>query len=422
MLEKLRNSRFFRGVVTLASASAGGQLIMLAAMPFLTRLYTPEDFGVFAVFSALMGVLLVISSLRYELAIPLPKSQRTASRMLFIALGINLAIAVVTFGLVAILRFRIADWTETPLLASLLWLLPIAIVTGGTYKALNYWAVRNKDFQKIAVTKITQSSSNVIAQIIGGLVGIGAVGLIGGQVIGQSAGITRLWKGLSLKKLRLEASKTHSIALFSRYRNFPKYDAPAAAVNAVSSQLPNVAMALVFGPVAAGLFYLADKILAVPMSLVSQAVAQVMMGQVKEDVSSGNLFNRVKVTLMPLTFVCILVSVITILFAEPLFGFFFGEEWAVAGVYARWIVVGLSVQFLYGPLSVVLIATEYQHANLILHSFILVLKLLAMYAAYLYESQVFAVQLLSIALFIGYGVGVLVVVFRAKKLSGAVNA
>lgn len=224
-----------------------------------------------------------------------------------------------------------------------------------------------------------------------------------------------------MKKLRLECSKTHSLALFSRYRNFAKYDAPAASVNALSSQLPNMAMALVFGPVAAGLFYLADKILAVPMSLVSQAVAQVMMGQVKEDVSSGSLFNRVKITLITLTFVAILVSLVTILSAEPLFGFFFGEKWVVAGEYARWIVVGLSIQFLYGPLSVVLVATEYQHVNLMLHSFILVLKFLAIYTAYLYQSQIVAVQLLSVALFIGYGVGVLIVVFRAKKLSGAVN-
>lgn len=422
MLGKLKKNRFFRAVVTLASASAGGQLIMLAAMPFLTRLYTPEAFGVFAVFSALMGVVLVISSLRYELAIPLPLNHRTASRLLLIALAINLVVALITLCLVAVFRFRIAEWTETPLLASFLWVLPVAIVTGGTYKALNYWAIRRKDYQKIATTKLTQSSSNVVAQILGGLAGIGAIGLILGQVIGQSAGITRLWKGLSFKKMRLEASTTHSIALLSRYRNFPKYDAPAAAVNAVSAQLPNVAMALIFGPVVAGLFYLADRILAVPMSLISQAVSQVMMGQAKGDISSGNLYGRVIQTLMAFLFIGAFVSIVTIALAESVFGFIFGQEWQSAGIFAAWLVIGLSIQFAYTPLSVVLVVTEYQHANLMVHSFILTLKILAMYIAHMMGSQMLAVQLLSLSLFLGYGVGIIVVLLRARKISGFVNA
>lgn|SRR5690554_448727 len=422
MLGTLKKKRFFRAVITLASASAGGQLIILAAMPFLTRLYTPEAFGVFAVFSALMGVLLVISSLRYELAIPLPHSQRTASRLLLIALAINLVVALVALAVVALLRFRIAEWTETPLLASFLWLLPVAIVTGGTYKALNFWAIRNKDYQKIAVTKLTQSISNVITQILGGLAGIGAIGLIVGQIIGQSAGIARLWKGLSLQKLRLEASKTHSIALVSRYRNFPKYDTPAAAVNAVSAQLPNVAMAIIFGPITAGLFYLADRILAVPMSLVSQAVAQVFLGQAKEDISTGNLFTRVKRTLVILFLVGALISVATISMAEAVFGVFFGDEWQEAGVFASWLVLGLVVQMAYSPLSMVLVVTEYQFANLLVHSFILFFKVSAMYFSYALGSHMIAVQLLSLSLALGYGAGIFVILFRARDVSGVVHA
>src|SRR5690554_3486904 len=116
MSGKLKSHRFFRAVVTLASASAGGQLIMLAAIPFLTRLYTPEDFGVFAVFSALMSVVLVISSLRYELAIPLPQSQKSASRLLVIALAINLVVALMALCIVALFRSKIAEWAETPAL------------------------------------------------------------------------------------------------------------------------------------------------------------------------------------------------------------------------------------------------------------------------------------------------------------------
>jgi len=394
---------------------------MLAAMPFLTRLYTPEAFGVFAVFSALMGVVLVISSLRYELAIPLPHSQRTASRLLLIALSINLAVALVALAVVALLRFRIAEWTETPLLASFLWLLPVAIVTGGTYKALNFWAIRNKDYQKIAITKLTQSGSNVIAQILGGLAGIGAIGLIVGQVIGQSAGITRLWKGLNIRKLRLEASTAHSIALLSRYHKFPKYDAPAAAVNAISAQLPNVAMAVIFGPLAAGLFYLADRMLAVPVGIISQAVSQVIFGHAKGDISSGYLYKRVCGLAAILTIMGVCLSALTFLFAKPAFQLLFGHDWSLSGVYSSWLVFGLSVQFVYSPLSIVLIATENQGANFFIHSLILGLKILVFTLSAVLGDQLIAVQLLSLSLVFGYGVGIFWILYLARKFSLPIN-
>lgn len=416
MLEKIKKQRFIRGIVTLASASVLGQLIMLAAMPFLTRLYTPQDFGVFAVFSALMGVVLVISSWRYELAIPLPHSHKSASRLLLLALVTNILSALASVIVVSIFRFEIAEWTDTPLLASFLWLLPVAVLTGGTYKALNYWSIRNKDYRKIAATKITQSSANVVAQTLGGLIGVGAIGLIIGQIIGQSAGITRLWKGLSFRKMRGEASKKHSLALLLRYRNFPKYDAPAATLNASSAQLPNVAMAFMFGPAAAGMYYLADRVLAVPMNIVSQAIGQVLFSQARDDIADGYLFKRAIGIFLTLLLFVIILCVLVFIFAEPLFALVFGEKWRVSGVFAGWLIIGLSVQFLYSPLSTILMATNGQAANLFINSIILLLKCLALYLAMVSENQLYAVKLIAVSLVIGYGLGVFIIIRRMYKM------
>jgi O-antigen/teichoic acid export membrane protein len=415
MSGKLKSHRFFRAVVTLASASAGGQLIMLAAIPFLTRLYTPEDFGVFAVFSALMSVVLVISSLRYELAIPLPQSQKSASRLLVIALAINLVVALMALCIVALFRSKIAEWAETPALETFLWLLPLAIITGGTYKALNFWAIRNKGYQKIAITKLTQSISNVLAQMLGGVSGVGGIGLILGQVIGQSVGITRLSKGLSIRNLRLDTSRKHSIALLARYRKFPKYDVPAAGVNALSAQLSNVAMAVVFGPVAAGLFYLADRILAVPMSVISQSISQVFLGQAKEDIASGQFYKRVRNVSIYLTAIASVVSILTMVLAAPVFQFLFGESWHASGLFASWLVWGLSMQFIYSPLSMVLVATERQGVNFLIHCLILSLKILVFIVSGLVGDQLVAVKLLSLSLVLGYGFGLFVVIRSARN-------
>ena len=62
---------FGRSVVTLASGTAMAQLLLALAMPVLTRLYTPTDYGSLAVYASTLTVLLVLASLRYEVAIPL---------------------------------------------------------------------------------------------------------------------------------------------------------------------------------------------------------------------------------------------------------------------------------------------------------------------------------------------------------------
>lgn len=390
---------------------------MLAAMPLLTRLYSPDAFGVFSVFASVMGVVLVVSSLRYELAIPLPGTRRSALQLLLIALTVNLCVALVAGAVVAVFRFEIAGLVDTPLLATYLWLLPVAILSGGTFKALNYWAIRNKDYRKIASTKLTQAFSNVVAQILGGVAGAGSLGLIIGQILGQSAGITRLSKGLSLNELREGYSKVRSRGLLARYKNFPRFDAPAAAVNVLSAQLPNVAMALLFGPAAAGLYYLADRVLAVPMSIIGQAVGQVLFGQAREDMASGALFKRVLGLLLALFVLASVICLAVSLIAEPVFVFVFGEAWRDAGIFSSWLILGLSVQFLYSPLSTVLMATNGQVVNLFIHTVLLILKILALYAAQIFESQLVAVQLISGAMFLGYGVGILIIVYRAHGYS-----
>ena len=422
VLGRLKTSRFFRAIVTLTSANAFGQLIMLAAMPFLTRLYTPDAFGVLAVFASVMGVVLVVSSLRYELAIPLPASDRNSTQIVLMALIINLMAVLVVSVFVVFFRHDVARWTQTPLMASYLWLLPLAILSGGTYKVLNYWAIRHRDYRKIAITKLTQSVSNVSAQILGGLLGLGALGLILGQIVGQSVGISRLAKGIRFKGLFTASSGKRTRVLMSRYSKFAKYDTPAAAVNAASSQLPNIAMALIFGPGAAGLYFLADRILAVPLSMVSQAAGQVLFGQAREDMRLGTLTRRMAGLALGLTVIVACVAVLVFFLSEPVFVFIFGEEWREAGVIASWLIIGLAVQFIFNPLSVVLMATEGQLANLLIHSFILTAKLLAFYLASISGSQLDAVHNLVWSLVAGYGFGLIVVFLRAHFYSGSLNA
>ena len=66
------SSEFSKNVITLFTGTTLAQALPIAVAPILTRLYTPEDFGVFAIFFSITTLFSTIVTARYELAIVLP--------------------------------------------------------------------------------------------------------------------------------------------------------------------------------------------------------------------------------------------------------------------------------------------------------------------------------------------------------------
>lgn len=419
--EWLAKNRFLNGVLTLASATVVGQLVLILATPLLTRLYTPSEFGQLSVFLAIMSVLLVISSLRYEFAIPLPRNAGSARRLLYLALAINLAVAALSLLLVAFFRDGIARLVEMPQLSDYLWLLPPGILVGGIYKVLNYWAIRNEDYSSIARTKIVQSLANVSTQVLAGTAGLGAVGLIVGQVVGQTAGAVHLAKGARLRDgfFLARLNGTRSKALLQRYRHFPIYDAPAAAVDVLSVQLPNLLLATLFSPMVAGLYMLAERVLSAPMGMVGQAVGQVLFGSCRDAIERGTLDRLAITAISSLTAIILLPAVVIFLLAGDLFAWVFGEAWRESGLYASWMMLGLSVQFIYSPISMVLMATGGQKINLLIHLFMLVTKAGAVVIGYYLASPLAAIIGFSLIGVGGYAAAIMIILARARKYRGA---
>lgn len=413
----LHAQSFFGSVLNLASATAAGQLIVLLSTPLLTRFYDPGDFGTFAVFWAYLSVIVVVSSLRYEMAIPLPERTTSAKHLLVVSLGINAMAALLCFGLVFILGERIAAWTGTPGLELCIWWIPGGILCVGSYKAFNYWAVRNEDYRRIAKTRLTQSGTNVSVQIGGGILGAGVLGMVLGQLAGQTVGITTLARGIGLRTFCFGPlfSLGRMRLLLKRYRRFPLYDAPAAVLNMLASQVPHILMAPLFGPAVAGFYLLTERVLGMPAGLLGQSIGQVLYGSMHNamrDKTLHRLICRIAATLGAIAF----LPALALLFAgEELFSWVFGPVWREAGLYASWMIWGVWVQLVYSPISMVLMATDGQAVNFLLQIFMFFLKIFAIFYGYHRESALIAVIGFSLAAMLGYGMGVLVVILRTRQ-------
>lgn len=375
-LSKLQKDSFLRSVSVLVGGTAFAQAVTVMALPLLTRLYTPADFSVLAVYVSLLGMGSVAACLRLDIAIPLPDSDKDAANLLALALFFGTIVTVIAAFLVFLIPVKITTLLEQPALSPYLWVIPIGIFFSSSYSALQFWSTRKKAFAVVARSRMSQSIGGVGTQAAMGWVGIAPFGLLLGQMINSGAGII----GLARRALKFERDALSSIntgdmwRLFREYERFPKYSTFEALANSAGIQLPILIIAtLAIGP-EAGFLILAMRVMQAPMALVGSAVGQVYLSRAAEEYRAGNLGfftadtlgGLIKVGVGPLIFIAIL--------APQVFGKIFGEEWSRAGILVSWMVPWFIMQFLVSPISMGLHVTNNQKAAMILQFFGLALR------------------------------------------------
>lgn len=389
---------FARSVMVLVGGTALAQALGILALPLLTRIYDPADFGLLALFSALLGMISVIASFRYQIAIPLPEHDKTAANLLALSLICLAGVTAIVTGVVYLFSANIAVLMQAPSLAIHLWLLPIAVAATGAYGIFQFWATRKKAFSRIARTRIEQSVGGVSLQLIMGWAGEGALGLIVGQIVNNGAGFFGLaWRAYKDDHTAFQSVSCVKIKSVAReYDRFPKYSTLEALTNTAGIQLPVILIASLTTSAEVGYLMLAMRIMQAPMSLVGSSISQVYFSRAVEEHRNDRLGEftanvvgqLAKVGVGPLIFVGII--------SPTLFGILFGLQWARAGELVAWMTPWFVLQFLASPISMSLHVTANQRKALILTAFGLLLRVSLLYVGAIqlngHASESFAVS------------------------------
>ena len=90
----LREGTFVRNVLTVTTGSAFAQAISMGLSVILARIFSPADFGSYALYLVIPATVGVVATGRYEMAIPLPEADEDARTLLMLALGIPTVVSV----------------------------------------------------------------------------------------------------------------------------------------------------------------------------------------------------------------------------------------------------------------------------------------------------------------------------------------
>lgn len=359
----LGTGTLMKQVITIMSGTASAQVLTVIAMIPLARVYTPKDFGLFAIIQSVVTIGVTLAALRYDLAVVLPRSD-LAARVLFRLASNSIA---VTSALLSVTLVLIHPWISkaycSPEFA--VWLVGAGIATYLMAQIVNvqYWLNRKQDYRAIAGNRLIQAIAVAVFQLGFAPILGGFRGLLSGLIVGQA--ITLILVRLKTPELRAAVAEDAPTQweMAKKYRKMPLVNGPTAVFDAIKSSGINV----LIGNIALsglGQYTLAYQMTKAPVSLLNGAVAQVLLQRLSTT-KPGGMARLLRASFWRISLLSIPAFAIFYFVAPFVFPFVFGAEWAEAGLIAQALVPWLFMMTFTSPLSSLFVVANKQEWGLL---------------------------------------------------------
>jgi len=394
-----KKGSFIFNVLILMTGTSIAQVIPVVISPILTRIYTPDNFGIFALFISTTSILSVVATGRYELAIMLPKKDEDSINILILSIIITFVVSLLILLTVFIFNIQITKLLNNQEISKWLYFLPLSVLLIGMYKSFNYWSTRKKRFKNISISKVSQSTGRAITGVSLGFLKFGSAGLIIGDLMGRTLATLVLgWKTwVDYKDKRKIISKERIIKNAKKYNDFPKYSTWNALIDNASMQIPVFLLTSFFSSTVTGYYSLSQRIVTIPMGLLSSSLAQVFYEKASKTYNEkGDLYSLVKNVYLKLIKIGIIPFVLFYIFAPDLFTIIFGSGWREAGAYTQILIPWLFFMFLNSPIIFVVIILRKQKEYLLFEIFLFLCRALSIVSGfYMFDSPIISIGLFS---------------------------
>lgn len=424
-----RNSRLLRNILTVVSGTAGAQALTLAFMPVITRIYGPEAYGVLGTFLSVTLMLIPVAALTYPIAIVLPRRDGDARGLVRLSLLTALLMALLVALLFSLFGDAVTTRLQMQIIQPYLMLVPLVMFSGAALEISQQWLFRTQRFHITASVAVGHSLLFNSIRTLAGLVQPSALVLVCSTALQQALHAAMLGLAMLRAKPHVDnheqsadsgesvAAQPGLLALAQRHRDFPLFRAPVMLINAMSQHLPTLVLAVYFGPAAAGFFALCRQAMSMPTNLIGKSVADVYYPRISRAIHDGE---PVASMLIKATAALALVGLVpfslVVAFGPWLFALVFGEQWQVAGEFARWLALAEYLVFVSRPCVVAVPALSLQGRFLIFEIFSTSLRVLALFGgAVLIGDALATVQAFSAAGVLIYLSLVVIVVFQARR-------
>lgn len=364
---------FLRNASITSFWSSGIIITQFLLSPIITRIYSPDVYGVFVAFNAIVINISLVGSLKYADSIVLQEPGVKRNQLVALSLLLTLIVVLVTSLSIYFFNEPLSNYFEFSKIGVLSYFIPVALALSCFIDIATHLNVANKKFFTNGLSGFVNNFNSRVTNIILGITkGSYSGNLIMGDFVGKISSLGFLifslkpkWHELQQFWQNFNIGKLKDVA--HEYRNFPIYYMPSALLLTLSGNIPIFFFQGKFGSHAVGQFALASSMLEVFNRLIPYAIVPVFLQKASEllNVSKELLaikaFQLFKVMLALATIIFSGVA----LFGGTVFGFVFGTEWQMAGVYAEALAIHNSTIFVVVALSEIYTVTKSQRLLLL---------------------------------------------------------
>jgi lipopolysaccharide exporter len=375
----------------LLSGNLVAQIIGFLAYPVITRLFSASQFGEFSLFLSITGILAIISTGRLEYALVLPDEDKEANNLKKIGAWWCLIFSLLC-ALISFLLGLFGNYSKA--IPGLYWV-GLYVFASGIVQIFTFYKNREKQYKALAKISVLQSAAVSTTKIALGIAKVVRHGLIFGSIIGQLVAAIAISKDHIKKTF---TGRPHLIKhTLQKYSAFPKYRMIQAIISSFSSNLPIFFITFYFSSKEAGYFALVLGIAFKVISLVTQALYQVLYRKFAELKNNGEPILPVFLKIVFLLFFtgsipCFLIF----MFVKPLVLVFFGPDWIEVAVYIRMMLPWLIFVFMAQPFAFIADVFSLQKQVLIIDIVHLLVRVLALYTGFWLSSVYLSVLLFSL--------------------------
>lgn len=396
ILKNYKKSDFIKNAGTLITGTGLAQSVSLFTAPFLTRIYSPADYGILGLYMSISGLFSAVVTLQYHIAIFTAPGADEAKRVLSACLQLLCIVSGASLLLLLPFRHMAGSFFDNPHIADWLWFLPLSVFFNGWNLVFNTWANRVGSFKLMSLSRICTALLVPMVSISVGLLWKSPGGLVLGLICGQS--LPPLFMGLYFirkRDLQITWSWRNFKTVYYKHKQFRLYTLPTEFINVLVNQLPQLILGRLTNASTVGYYALSNRMLGLPAQVIASSVGEVFRKRAAEDYhKSGSCRPIVLKTTKWLALFSAPFFILLFAFGPQLFNWVFGEQWIIAGEFSRLMMVMFFAQFISSPISYVFFIANKQKEDLYIHLLIILISFGSFYAGHLFFHSAQAMLLL----------------------------
>lgn len=321
-----------------------GQALVLVSTLWLARMYSPSEFGIFALIIIVSNISVALSNLRFDVAIP-SSSENEYLGLTALAVFSNVfSASIVTLSLVVSNEIGIIS---SELVKNSSPLIFATILTSGSFQTLSAKLVREEKFRLLGLIRGAQGLAFVA------FASIPAVGLLWAQALSLA------W-GLAIFPVALKAVQQlgfrNIASLLRRQWKLPLFSLPGAALDVIGYSMVVWVLMSAYGASEAGTYSQLQRLLGGPLMLISISLGQVLLRQTVDHAGDPELMHSLlSKVLFGMIGLLVLVLIAVLIAGAPVLEAILGDQWVVDPMMAVFITIAVGVRACISPLSSALI-------------------------------------------------------------------